>query len=90
MAPLSLVRERESRVRSILKAITYRITGTITTGAIVFFVTGKFDLALAVGVVEPLAKILIYYLHERAWQLVPRGTVRQINLLRNRRPPATQ
>lgn len=68
---------RESRLRSILKAISYRIIGTLTTGAVAFWVTGDLSAAFAIGAVEPLAKILIYYLHERAWQMLPRGSVRR-------------
>ncbi len=68
---------RESRLRSLLKAITYRITGTVTTALLVLFLTGQWSMALAIGAVEPIVKIVIYYLHERAWQLVPRGTVRR-------------
>lgn len=84
MTPLSVIRARESRLRSLLKAITYRITGTVTTAAIVLIVTGELAVAAAVGVVEPVAKIVIYYLHERAWQLVPRGTIRRLFLRRPR------
>ena len=69
--------ERESPLRSVLKAITYRITGTITTALIALAVTGELTVALAIGTVEPFVKLLIYYLHERAWQLVPRGTIRR-------------
>lgn len=69
--------ERESRLRSLLKAITYRITGTITTALLVLVMTGEMTMALAVGAVEPFVKVIIYYLHERAWQAVPRGTVRR-------------
>lgn len=68
---------RESRLRSILKAITYRITGTITTCILVFVVTGEFEMALAVGAIEPLVKILVYYAHERLWAMVPHGTFRR-------------
>lgn len=67
--------ERESRLRSLLKAITYRVTGTLTTTLIVLLMTGEWGIAVAVGVVEPFVKIVIYYLHERAWQLVPRNTI---------------
>ena len=70
--------ERDSRLRSLLKAITYRVTGTLTTSLIVFAVTGELTIAFAVGFVEPLAKIVIYYLHERAWQRVPHGAVRRL------------
>ena len=69
--------ERESPLRSILKAITYRITGTVTTALIALVVTGELTVALAIGTVEPFVKLVIYYLHERVWQLVPRGTIRR-------------
>lgn len=69
---------RESSLRSLLKAITYRITGTLTTGAITFGVTGELTTALAVGSIEPVVKLLVYYFHERAWQRVPIGTIRRL------------
>ena len=78
MSHISDAHERESRLRSLFKAITYRITGTITTSLIVFAVTGELTIAFAVGFIEPVAKIIIYYLHERAWQLVPHGAVRRL------------
>jgi len=31
---------------------------------------------LKVGGIEFFAKMLIYYIHERIWQLLPRGSVR--------------
>ena len=68
---------RESRVRSLLKAISYRVIGTLTTATLTYFVTGDMSSALAMGAVEPVTKIVIFYLHERAWQLLPRGTVRK-------------
>ena len=70
--------QRESPFRSLLKAVTYRITGTVTTALIAFVVTGDTTTARAIGTVEPIVKLVIYYVHERAWQLVPRGTIRQV------------
>lgn len=69
---------RESRLRSVLKAVSYRIVGTVTTWLLAWFVTGDTRIAFAIGALEPIAKMVIYYLHERAWQLVPRGTVRRL------------
>ena len=69
---------RESALRSVLKAITYRITGSVTTALVTFGVTGEYATALAVGSVEPFVKLVIYFLHERAWQRVPIGTVRRL------------
>lgn len=69
---------RESSLRSVLKAITYRITGTLTTGLVTYAVTGEFATAVAVLSVEPFVKIVVYFVHERAWQRVPIGTVRRL------------
>ena len=69
---------RESQLRSILKAVTYRISGTITTAGITFLVTGDITTALAVGGVEPIVKLFVYYAHERLWQRVPIGTIRRL------------
>lgn len=73
---------RESSLRSLLKAITYRITGTLTTALITFGVTGELTTALAVGSIEPFIKLGVYYLHERIWQRVPIGTVRRLSPFR--------
>lgn len=68
---------RESRLRSALKAFTWRVVATSTTMVIAFLVVGEITLALAIGGIEFFVKFIIYYLHERAWQTVPRGTVRK-------------
>lgn len=73
---------KESRLRSVLKAISYRVVGTLTTGVLAYAVTGDFKIAVAISPLEPIVKTIVYYLHERAWQQVPRGTVRK--LLRSR------
>ena len=72
---------RESPLRSILKAVAYRITGTVTTAIITFAVTGELVTALAIGSIEPFVKLIVYYVHERAWQRVPIGTIRRIGHL---------
>lgn len=69
---------RESVLRSLLKAITYRVTGTLTTALVTYLVTGEFATALAVGSIEPFVKLLVYFVHERIWQRVPIGTVRRL------------
>ncbi len=74
---------RESHVRSIIKAVSWRCIATGTTFGIVFVVTGKLTFATSVAGVEVVAKMVFYYLHERAWQWLPRGTVRR--WLRKRR-----
>ncbi|MEL0081813.1 MAG: DUF2061 domain-containing protein [Gammaproteobacteria bacterium] len=77
-AHIAPVEQRESPLRSLLKAFSWRIVATTTTALIAFFITGDVATALSIGSIEFVLKFFIYYLHERAWQLVPRGTFRHI------------
>ena len=68
----------ESHLRSILKSLSWRVLASLTTITIAYLVTGKILIALEIGAIEIIAKLIIYYFHERAWQFVPRGTIRRI------------
>jgi len=57
----------ESHTRSIVKGLTWRITATATTTIIALAITGQWEAALQIGLFEFLAKLLLYYLHERLW-----------------------
>jgi len=59
--------DETSHKRSVVKAISWRIIATLTTMTAVYFISGEVILALEVGAVEVVAKLLLYYLHERAW-----------------------
>ena len=69
---------RESHLRSILKAFSWRVIATLTTGLIAYAITGEIDTAILIGGIEFALKFVIYYLHERLWQLAPRGSVRRL------------
>ena len=69
---------KESRLRSILKAASWRVLATLTTIVIAYLITGKIDDALKIGAVEVVAKMAIYYFHERAWARLPLGTLRKL------------
>lgn len=69
---------KESHLRSLLKGLTWRIIATSTIIAIAYFTTGDISMALEIGFIEFFVKLLLYYLHERAWQMAPRGFVRNI------------
>lgn len=53
--------------KSFVKMITWRIIATLTTMALVLFFTGEIELALTVGALETVAKMILYYFHERFW-----------------------
>ncbi len=63
----------EHRSRSILKAISYRVTGTISTFLVAYFITGEIGIALSIGGVEAVTKMFIYYWHERLWDKIKFG-----------------
>lgn len=56
-----------------MKTVSWRIVATLTTGVIVYILSGEILLSLGVIGVEVVAKILFYYLHERVWNMVHWG-----------------
>ncbi len=69
---------RETHLRSILKGLSWRVVATGTTIIIAYVITGDTSIALEIGAIEVFAKLLFFYLHERIWQFLPRGTIREI------------
>lgn len=59
---------RDTHARSVAKAVSWRILGTIATSLLVFIFTRKLVLSLAVGALEFVSKIGLFWLHERAWE----------------------
>lgn len=58
---------KEKRYRSVIKTISWRVTGTLDTFIVSYLVTGKIGLAASISAVEVFTKLLLYYLHERVW-----------------------
>jgi uncharacterized membrane protein len=75
---------RESHLRSVLKAFSWRVVATLTTAAIAYAITGEIETAIMIGSVEFVLKLFIYYAHERAWQVLPRGAIRAAFHLKSR------
>ena len=63
----------EKPVRSLLKALSWRITGSLDTVLLSWLFTQNVNTALAIGLTEVLTKTFLYYLHERAWNRVRIG-----------------
>lgn len=56
-----------SRHRHILKTITWRLIGTLDTMIVAWIVSGDPLLGLSIGSIEVFTKMILYYIHERAW-----------------------
>ncbi len=63
----------EKPLRSILKTVSWRIVGTIDTIVISWLLTGEIETALAIGSVELVTKMILYFGHERLWNMISFG-----------------
>ncbi len=68
-----LNKSNDSPFRSIIKSISWRIIGTIDTIIISWFITETLSLALSIGAVELVSKMILYFFHERIWNLIKWG-----------------
>jgi uncharacterized membrane protein len=59
-------------VKSALKAITWRIVGTIDTMIISYIITFRISVALSICSIEVFTKMILYYFHERLWAHIHR------------------
>lgn len=66
---------REKHSRSIVKALSWRVTATVTTMVLVWLLTGQIAAALAIGGIEVFLKMFLYYVHERSWNKISYGRV---------------
>lgn len=67
---------KEKVPRTMVKTISWRALATITTISIVYLFTGELTLAAEIGLVEVVAKLALYYGHERLWNWIPWGRSR--------------
>ncbi len=63
----------ESKMRAVVKTISWRILATFLTALLVFILVGRLDIAALVGGLEMITKLIFYYFHERVWNKVDFG-----------------
>lgn len=66
----------ETRKRSLIKSVSWRIIGFLLTFVTAWIVTGSMRTGMAVGFVDFLVKVGTFYGHERLWHRVRWGVVR--------------
>ena len=57
----------ELQKRTIVKTLTWRVTASLTTFIIAWILTGDLLIGATIGSIEAIAKIFLYYFHERIW-----------------------
>ncbi len=61
---------KDSQGKSMVKAISWRIIGTMDTILISWLLTGTLSVALSIGSIEVFSKFFLYYGHERIWNMI--------------------
>ena len=67
------VRFHEKMSRSFIKGLTFRILVVTSDLIVVFFITHKFDTTFTVVVATNVASFLLYFFHERIWNVIHWG-----------------
>jgi uncharacterized membrane protein len=67
VAYVTTVKEESVLTRHILKTISYRILGTLTTVCVAYALGASMELSSLIGFGELVLKPVIYFFHERVW-----------------------
>jgi uncharacterized membrane protein len=59
--------------RSIIKTISWRITGSSATFLIAYLISGNMSIAGTIAVIQLTANTILYYIHERIWNKIRWG-----------------
>ena len=65
----------ETRRRSLAKAVSWRILAAFITGCVALVMTHELVFAAKIGIIDTTVKLLLYFLHERAWNKINFGRV---------------
>jgi len=65
---------KDNKARSLVKTITWRITGSGATFLIAFLILGDFSISSGIAITQLISNTILYYIHERVWNKIPWGT----------------
>ena len=63
----------ESNARSLAKAFSYRVLGSLSTGGLVYLFTSNLSISVGAGLLDSVVKVILYFLHERVWNHISYG-----------------
>lgn len=63
----------EKPMRSVVKAISWRVVGTLDTLIISYMLIGEIVLATSIATVDFVTKMILYFFHERLWNRIKWG-----------------
>ena len=59
--------------RSLVKTISWRLTGSGATFLISYLIAGNFAVAGTIAVIQLISNTLLYFVHERMWNKIGWG-----------------
>jgi uncharacterized membrane protein len=65
----------DSHWRSVVKTVSWRITGSSATFLIAWIIGGNLAIAGTIALIQIVANTVLYYLHERVWNIVSWGRI---------------
>ena len=63
----------DNKVRSVLKALSYRLSASVVIGVVAFLYTKRIEISLIAFVGDFIVKLFLYYFHERIWEKIKFG-----------------
>ena len=63
----------EKPLRSVLKALSWRVLGTLDTLIVSYILIGEIALATSIASVDFITKLVLYFFHERIWNKINWG-----------------
>ena len=64
-----------SIVRSLVKTISWRLTGTFCTFLISFIILGDITTSSTIALIQLILNTIMFYIHERIWNIIKWGRV---------------
>ena len=65
----------ETHLRSVVKGVSWRFIATMVTALVVYVYSGELAAAAIVGSIDAVAKIVLFWGHERIWQQIHWGRI---------------
>jgi len=67
IAYIKTIKEESVLIRHILKTVSYRVLGTLTTVGVAYSLGASIEMSALLGVGELVMKPFLYFAHERLW-----------------------
>ncbi|QLG44453.1 DUF2061 domain-containing protein [Costertonia aggregata] len=66
-------KKSERPIRSVAKAVSWRVIGTLDTLLISYILTGEVAIAASIASIDFITKMFLYFFHERLWNKINWG-----------------